>query len=59
MEKKWALKMFDEVRRQLVIVHVAMKDNGEYDLTRNRAFRFSAIGKKDLAYAAMFALVRA
>ena len=59
VEQKWALKMLDEVRRQLCVVHVATKDNGEYDLTRNNAYRFSAVGKKDLAYAALFALVRA
>jgi len=59
VEKKWALKMLDEVRRQLANVHVATKDTGEWDLTRNGAFRFSAMGKKDLAYAALFALVRA
>jgi len=59
VEKKWALKMLDEVRRQLSNIHVATKDNGEWDLTRNGAYRFSATGKKDLAYAALFALVRA
>jgi len=40
-------------------IHVATKDSGEWDLTRNGAFRFSAVGKKDMAYAALFALVRA
>ena len=53
------MKMLDEVRRQLSNIHVATKDNGEWDLTRNGACRFSATGKKDLAYAALFALVRA
>jgi hypothetical protein len=59
IEQKWALKMLDETRRQLANIHVATKDNGEWDLTRNGAFRFSAVGKKDMAYAALFALVRA
>jgi hypothetical protein len=57
--QKWALKMLDETRRQLANIHVARKDNGEWDLTRNGAFRFSVVGKKDMAYAALFALVRA
>jgi len=54
VERKWALKMLDEVRRQLSNIHVATKDNGEWDLTRNGAYRFSATGKKDLASAALF-----
>ena len=43
VEKKWTLKMLDEDRPQLA--------NGEWDLTRNGAYRFSATGKKELAYA--------
>jgi len=38
---------------------VATKDSGEWYLTRNGAFRFSAVRKKDMADAALFALVRA
>ncbi len=49
-----AMKMLDEVRHQLVTIHVGTKDSREWDLTRNGAYRFSATGKKDLAYAALF-----
>jgi len=59
IEKKWALKMLDEVRRQLTSIQVATTAAGEWDLTRNGAFKFSAVGKKDLAYAALYAVVRA
>ncbi|MDE2106101.1 MAG: hypothetical protein KGL39_53255, partial [Patescibacteria group bacterium] len=58
-EKKWALIGLDEARRQLVSVQVVTKESGEWDLTRNGSLRFSSIGKKDLAYACLYAYVRA
>jgi hypothetical protein len=58
-EQKWALKTLDTGRQQLVDVAVATKDDGSWDLTRNNCFRFSATGKKDLAYAQLYAYVRA
>ena len=59
MEQQWALKNLDTMRGQLIDIQVATKDNGEYDLTRNGAKRFLATGKKDLAYAGIYAYVRA
>jgi hypothetical protein len=59
VERKWALKMLDEVRRQLCSIQVATTATGEYIMTRNGAYTFSSSGKKDLAYAAMYAVIRA
>lgn len=58
-EKKWALKTLDTGRQQLIDVSVATRDDGSYDLTRNGCFRFSAVGKKDLAYSQLYAFIRA
>ena len=58
-EKKWALIGLDEARRQMVNIQVVTKESGEWDLTRNGSLRFSSIGKKDLAYACLYAYVRA
>ena len=58
-EKKWALKTLDTARKQLIEVQVATKDDGTWDLTRNNAYRFTSVGRKDLAYALMYAVVRA
>jgi hypothetical protein len=57
-EQQWALKNLDAARHQLEEIQVATKDNGEWDLTRNGNKRFSATGKKDLAYACLFAYIR-
>lgn len=58
LEQKWALKNLDAARVQLMDIQVATKDNGEWDLTRNGAKRFSSAGKKDLAYSMIFAYIR-
>ena len=58
-EQKWALRTLDAARHQLVNIHVATKDTGEWELTRHNAYRFSATGKKDLAYCCLYAYVRA
>ena len=58
-EQRWALKNMDTARGQLCSVQVATKENGEWDLTRNGAMRFSSGGKKDIAYAMLYAYVRA
>ena len=57
-EKRWALINLDEMRRQLVMIQAATHDDGSWALTKNVAKTFSAIGKKDLAYAGIFAYVR-
>jgi len=57
-EKRWALINLDEARRQMMNIHAAMNDDGTYALTRNGAKQFSAVGKKDLAYACIMAYVR-
>lgn len=57
-EKKWALKDLDAAREQLLNIQVAKRDDGEWILTRNHAKTFTAVGKKDLAYACIFAYVR-
>jgi len=57
-EKRWALINLDEMRRQLMMIQAATNDDGTWLLTRNGNRTFSAIGKKDLAYAGIFAYVR-
>jgi len=57
-EKEWALKNLDAARLQLMNVVAATLENGAWDLTRNGAKKFSAAGKKDLAYACIYAYVR-
>ena len=53
------LKNLDDARSQLVNVQVLTKENGEWQLTRNGAKQFvAAAGKKDLAYACLFAWIR-
>ncbi len=58
IERQWALKNLDEGRRQLASIQVAMQDDGTWSLTRNGAFQYSAPGKKDLAYAMIYAYVK-
>jgi len=57
-EQKWALKNLDAVRHQLMNIQVSMREDGTWATTRNGAKTFSSGGKKDLAYAAIFAYVR-
>ncbi|MGN6641773.1 MAG: hypothetical protein ACTHKU_02105, partial [Verrucomicrobiota bacterium] len=58
-EKKWALKNLDAAREQLTNIQVATHDDGSWVLTRHNAKVFSApTGKKDLAYACIFAYIR-
>lgn len=57
-EKRWALINLDEARRQLMQIQVATNDDGSWAVTRNGAKQFSAVGKKDLAYACIMAYVR-
>lgn len=58
-EVKWANRCLDAVRSQLEAVQVATKEDGTWLLTRRNALQFSAAaGKKDLAYAAIYAYVR-
>ena len=58
MEKKWALKNLDAARLQLSNIQVLTRDDGTLALTRNNARQFSASGKKDLAYACIYAYIR-
>ena len=57
-EKRWALKTLDAARHQLVDIQVATNGDGTYALTGHSAKQFSAGGKKDLAYACIYAYVR-
>ena len=57
-EKRWALKTLDTARGQLVDIQVATQSDGTYALTGHSAKQFSAAGKKDLAYACIYAYVR-
>ena len=57
-EKRWALKTLDAARSQLVDIQVATAADGTYALTGHSAKQFSAGGKKDLAYACIYAYVR-
>jgi hypothetical protein len=57
-EKKHALRGLDAVRTQLMNIQVVVDGNGNYVLTGHGAKQFIAAGKKDLAYAAIYAYVR-
>ena len=57
-EKKWALKTLDTARNQLIDIQVATNGDGTFALTGHGAKQFSAAGKKDLAYACIYAYVR-
>lgn len=54
-EKQWASKLLYQVGNQLTNVQVATNTDGTWQLTGHGAKQFSAIGKKDMAYAAIFA----
>jgi len=53
-EMQWASKNLSAVRAQLVNVQVATNPDGTWQYTNRGAKQFSAIGKKDLAYAAVY-----
>jgi hypothetical protein len=57
-EQRWALKDLDAARSQLQDIQVATNGDGTWLLTGNSAKQFSATGKKDLAYACIYAYVR-
>ena len=57
-EKVWAQNNLIAARNQLQAIQVATTEDGRWDLTRHGARRFSALGKKDLAYACLYAWVR-
>lgn len=58
-EQKWALKNLDAARQQLMNIQVVTREDGTWALTRNGAKTFVVVnGKKDLAYACIFAWVR-
>jgi hypothetical protein len=57
-EQQWALKTLDAAREQLTNVQVELLADGTYALTGHSAKKFSAAGKKDLAYACIYAYVR-
>ena len=58
-EQQWALKNLDAMRSQMLDIHVLTRDDGTELLTRNNAKQFVASKKKDLAYAGIYAYVRA
>jgi hypothetical protein len=57
-ERVWALKMLSIGVHQLVTVQAAVKEDGTWLLTRRGARQFFASGKKDVAYAMIYAYVR-
>jgi hypothetical protein len=57
-ERRWALINLDEARRQLMNIQALMNDDGTWAMTKNNARQFTAVGRKDLAYACIFAWVR-
>lgn len=56
-EAAWASKLLVQVTEQLQSVQVATYPGGGWQLTSRGAKQFSAIGKKDMAYAAIFAYI--
>jgi hypothetical protein len=57
-EQQWALKNLDAARHQMGDIQVVTRDDGTFELTKNNARKFVASGKKDLAYACIYAWVR-
>jgi hypothetical protein len=59
IEQQWALKNLDAMRTQLQNIAVETFDDGKWRPTGNGALSFAAArGKKDLAYAGLFAFCR-
>lgn len=57
-EKKWALKNLDAARFQMCNIQAATREDGSWQLTSRGAKSYQAAGKKDLAYACLYAYVR-
>ena len=53
-EKQWALQNLTALRKQLVNVTVATKEDGSFVFTKRNARMFSSRGKKDFVSAAMY-----
>jgi hypothetical protein len=56
-EQDWAWRLLTLVGHQLTNIRVATKEDGSWDMTARNARRFSAVGRKDMAYAAIYAYV--
>jgi len=56
-EVQWSSKLLHQVTNQLINVQVATNTDGTWQLTNHGAKQFSAIGKKDMAYAAIYCYV--
>jgi len=54
-ERQWALKCLDAMASQMSKVVVATKPDGTWAFTKRNAKQFSALGKKDLVSAGMYA----
>jgi hypothetical protein len=54
-ERRWAAKMIELMASQLTNISVRTEDNGETYYDKNGARSFSAKGRKDFAYAGMYA----
>lgn len=57
-ERQWAARNLRALGSQLVNIQVATNDDGTWALTRHHARQFSATGKKDIAYAGIYAYIR-
>jgi hypothetical protein len=58
-EKQWACRLLEMGARQLMKVSVRTNDDGSTYYSKNKAREFSAKGRKDFAYAMMYAFTRA
>lgn len=56
-EQQWAVKNLAAVGSQMTNIQVASNEDGSYALTSRGAKQYSAVGKKDLAYAAIYCYV--
>jgi len=56
-EKMWANRLLDLMGTQLTAISVATNEKGEVHRTKNGARQFGAKGKKDFAYAGLYAFV--
>ena len=57
-ELDFALRVLSQGMTQLTKIVVETDETGAFATTRNNAYKFSSIGKKDIAYAMMLAYIR-
>lgn len=57
-EREWALRLLSQMIEQLHAITVLTRDDGTLLLTKRNARQYAVRGKKDIAYAGIYAFVR-